>query len=96
MLTKKNVDKKNFGQKKILTKFFMIFYLESGTWDSGFRIWDSEVGIQDLGFGICDLGFWIWDSGSGIQDLGLRRSVTWDSGFGIQDLGLRIWDLDSS
>ena len=64
MLTKKILAKnfldQNFFWPKNLTKFFMILDLESGTWDLGFRIWDSG-----FGFGICDLESGIWDSGSG-------------------------------
>ena len=33
------------------TRFFVIWELESGTWDSGFRIWDSVSLIWDLRIG---------------------------------------------
>ena len=38
------------------TKKFRVIFREFWTW-----IWDTEFGIQDLGFGICDLESGIWD-----------------------------------
>ena len=42
----------------ILTKLYMFWDLESGTWDLG-------IGNEDLEFGIWDWGLRIWDLGFG-------------------------------
>ena len=54
-----------------------ILVLEVRIWDQdmGFRIWDSEFGIQNLGFRIWGLGSVTWNPVFGIEDLGLR---IWD------------------
>ena len=46
----------------ILTKLYMFWDLESGTWDLG-------IGIEDLELGIWDWGLRIWDLRFGIVDL---------------------------
>ena len=58
------------GTKK-LDKIFREFW----TWNLGTWIWDSEFGIQNLGFRIRGLGSVTWNPVFGIEDLGLR---IWD------------------
>ena len=71
----------------------MILDLESGTWDSGFRIWGSGSVTWDLGIGI-----WVSEcslSSTKLDDLckkNLEPGIQ-DSEFGIQKLGFRIWGL---
>ena len=58
-------------------------------------VWDSEFGVQCLGFrvwvsgfGVQFLRFRVW--GSGFEVLGLDSRV-WVSVFGVQCLGFRVW-----